>query len=63
MLLKCSLVLSGTGTMHTNMSKCLKYGIFNHICDRAINGPKYYETNFGIFIPQDDQISCPPHPA
>jgi hypothetical protein len=42
------------------MSKCIKYGIFSYVCDRAIRGPKYYETNFRIFIPQDDKISCPP---
>jgi hypothetical protein len=64
MLLKRLLLLSGTGKMHTNMSKCIKYGVFSHICDRDIRGHKYYKTNFGIFIlSQDDQISCPPHPA
>jgi len=63
MRLKRSLALSGTEIKRTNMSKCIKYGIFSHICDRAIRGPKYYETNFGIFIYQDDQISCPPQPA
>lgn len=63
MLLKCSLALSGTGTMCTNMSKCIKYGIVSHIHDRAIRGPKYYETNFRIFTQQDYHISCPPHSA
>jgi len=46
MLLKCSLALFGTGTMRTNVSNCLKYGIFSHICDKAIRGPKDNETNF-----------------
>jgi len=63
MLLKCSLALSGTGTLGTNMSKCIKYGIFSHIWDRAIRGPEYHEINFGIFSLQDDQISCPLHPG
>jgi hypothetical protein len=39
------------------MSNCIKYGIFSHVCDRAIRGPKHNETNFEIFIPQRDQIT------
>jgi hypothetical protein len=54
------MVLSGTGTIHINTSKFIKYDIFSLISERAIRGPMYYKSKFRIFKPsQDDQISCP----
>jgi hypothetical protein len=48
------------------ISKCIKYGIFNHILvyDLDTGRPKCHKTDFGIFIPpHEDNIFCPLHPA
>jgi hypothetical protein len=43
--------------------KRIKYGIFNPIYDFVTGEPKYHKPDFGIFIPPQEDIFCPPHPA